>query len=69
MKENFLGMNLPGKPFAGGIFLERSNPQVAKVYMVTPANEGGEIQRLMKGGRPEKPMAPSQPVQFHLTRS
>ena len=54
MKENFLGINLPGKPFTGGIFLERANPQVAKIYGITPENEGGEIQRMMKGGRPAK---------------
>src|SRR5688500_10080793 len=68
MKEVFLGMNLRGKPFGGGIFLERSNPQVAKIYLMVPANEGGEIQRWLKGGRPDKPITPKQPVQFQLTR-
>lgn len=69
MKENFLGMNLPGKPFTGGIFLERANPKVAKIYSIAPENEGGEIHRMLKGGRPGKPIIPRQPIQFQLTRS
>jgi hypothetical protein len=69
MKENFLGLNLPGKPLPGGIFLERSNPNVAKIYGIVPENEGGEIQRMLKGGRPVKPMLPREPVQFQLTKS
>ena len=69
MKEVFLGMHLPEKPMTGGIFLERANPGVAKIYLVVPANEGGEIQRLMKGGRPDKPFVPKQPIQFQLTKS
>ena len=69
MKENFLGLNLPGKPFTGGIFLERSNPRVAKIYGITPENEGGEIQRMLKGGRPNKPVLPRQPIEFQLTKS
>jgi hypothetical protein len=67
-KEIFLGMNIPDRPFAGGIFLERANPGVAKVYIITPANEGGEIMRLMKGGRPAKPILPRAPIQFELTK-
>ena len=69
MKENFLGLNLPGKPFTGGIFLERSNPHVAKIYGIVPENEGGEIQRMLKGGRPAKPVLPRQPIEFQLTKS
>jgi hypothetical protein len=69
MKENFVGINLPGNPFDGGIYLHRNNPQVAKIYSVVSRNQGGEIQRMLKGGRPEKPMLPRQPVQFQLTHS
>ena len=69
MKEIFLGMHLPDKPMNGGIFLERANPGVAKIYLINPENEGGEIQRLMKGGRPAKPFVPKQPIQFQLTKS
>jgi hypothetical protein len=68
-KEIFLGMHVPDKPFTGGIFLERGNPGVAKIYGVHPLNEGGEIQRMLKGGRPVKPFLPRQPLQFQLTRS
>jgi hypothetical protein len=69
MRENFLGMKIPDKPFDGGIFLERSAPQTAKIYTVVPANEGGEIQRMLHGGRPGKPMPTKEPVVFELTRS
>lgn len=69
MKENFLGIHLPGRPYDGGIFLERNNPQSAKIYHVVPANEGGEIQRMLKGGRPDKPMIPREPIQFQLKKS
>jgi hypothetical protein len=68
MNENFLGMNLRGRPFDGGIFLERNNPQVAKIYLMVSATSGGEIQRWLKGGRPDKPLTPREPVQFQLTR-
>lgn len=68
MKENFLGMKLPGKPMEGGIFLERSNPKVAKIYGVYPRNQGGEIQRMMQGGRPMEPQSPMVPVRFELRR-
>jgi hypothetical protein len=68
MKEVFLGMHLKGRPYDGGIFLARNNPQVAKIYFVVPMNEGGEIMRWLKGGRPDKPMTPREPVQFQLTR-
>jgi hypothetical protein len=68
MNEVFLGMHLKGRPFDGGIFLARSNPQVAKIYFVVPTNEGGEILRWLKGGRPDKPMTPRQPIQFQLIR-
>lgn len=61
-------MHLPGKPFTGGVFLERNNPQVAKIYGINPTNEGGEIQRWLKGGRPAKPQIPREPLQFRLTR-
>jgi hypothetical protein len=68
MKENFLGLHLPGKPMTGGIFLDRQNPTVAKIYAVNPENEGGEIQRMMKGGRPNPPLAPLEPIKFELKR-
>jgi hypothetical protein len=68
MKENFLGIHLPGKPMEGGIFLERHNPGVAEIYGVYPRNEGGEIQRMLKGGRPMKPLAPLEPIKFELKR-
>jgi hypothetical protein len=69
LKEVFLGMHVPDKPFTGGIFLERTSPGVAKIYGIYPANEGGEIQRMLKGGRPAKPFSPRQPIQFQLTKS
>ena len=68
-RENFLGIQLRDEPFTGGIFLERANPQVAKIYGITPENQGGEIQRMMKGGRPAKPLLPREPIQFQLTKS
>jgi hypothetical protein len=69
MQENFLGMNLPNKPFTGGIFLDRSDPKTAFIYMIIPANEGGEIFRMVKGGRPDKPQKPRQPIVFELKHS
>ena len=69
MKENFLGIHLPGHPFDGGIYLERVNPHIAKVYIVTPQNEGGEIQRMIRGGRPQEPRVPLVRVQFELKKS
>ncbi len=69
MRETFLTARLPNKPFDGGIFLERSTPQVAKLYITVPANQGGEIQRMLYGGRPAKPMLPREPVVFTLTRA
>jgi len=69
MKENFLGLKLPGKPMEGGIFLERSNPKQAKIYGVIPRDQGGEIQRMMKGGRPAKPIDPKEPIAFELTKA
>jgi hypothetical protein len=35
---------------------------------VVPENEGGEIQRLLKGGRPGKPIVPAEAIQFELQR-
>jgi hypothetical protein len=52
MQENFLGMGMPKHPYTGGIFVERADPKRANLYLVAPNNEGGEIQRALKGGRP-----------------
>ena len=68
MRENFLGMQLRDKPFDGGIYLERAAPQVAKIYVTVPVNQGGEIQRLLSGGRPAKPILPREPIVFELKR-
>jgi hypothetical protein len=68
-KETFLGMNVPAKLIKGGIFLERSDPQTALLYGITPENQGGEIQRMLYGGRPAKPLKPRQPIVFELKRS
>ena len=69
LRENFLGLQLRDKPFEGGIYLDRSAPQTAKIYGIAPANEGGEIQRLLHGGRPGKTIVPREPISFRLTRS
>jgi hypothetical protein len=68
-RENFLGMHIPDRPFDGGIFLERANPQVSKIYLVAPGNEGGEIHRMLHGGRPYKVSDSPQPIQFQLIKS
>jgi hypothetical protein len=69
MNERFFGaIPLRGKPMEGGIFLDRNNPGQAQIYGVVPANEGGEIQRLLRGGRPAKPLVPAEPIQFELKR-
>ena len=68
-KEVFLGMNVPAKLFKGGIFLDRSDPHTALIYGITPENQGGEIQRMLYGGRPAKPLKPRQPIVFELKRS
>lgn len=68
-KEIFLGMHVPDRPFTGGIYLERTSPGVAKIYGINPGNQGGEIERMLKGGRPGKPTVPRQPIQFQLTKS
>ncbi len=40
LRETFLTAQLPNKPFDGGIFLERSAPQVAKLYLTVPKQSG-----------------------------
>ena len=68
-KENFIGIQVPDKIVDGGIFLERANPKVSKIYKVAPKDEGGEIQRMRIGGKPIIiPRAPQQ-IQFQLTKS
>jgi hypothetical protein len=70
MNEKFFGLaQLAGRPYTGGIFLERSNPKVAKTYLIMTGEGEGEIQRYLKAGRPSKPTLPKEPIQFELTKS
>jgi hypothetical protein len=69
VKEIFLGMNVPAKLIKGGIYLERSAPETALIYGINPENQGGEIQRMLYGGRAGKPLRPRQPIVFELKRS
>lgn len=69
MIEYFLG-ELPGKPLEGGIFLHRNNPADARPFYFVPAFQGGEIFRMIQGGRPYKDkVPPTDPIQFKLTQS
>ncbi len=68
-KENFMGIQVPDKIVDGGIFLERANPKVSKIYKVAPKDEGGEIQRIMIGGKPIVIPREPQSIQFQLIKS
>jgi hypothetical protein len=68
-KEDFLGMHIPDKIVDGGIFLERANPKLSKIYKVAPKNEGGEIQRMLIGGKPIIIPRSPQAIQFQLIKS
>lgn len=68
-KEIFLGINVPAKLIKGGIYLDRSAPQTALIYGITSENQGGEIQRMLYGGRAGKPLKPRQPIVFELKRT
>jgi len=70
MKEKFFGLaQLAGRPFSGGIFLDRSNPKISKMYLIMTGEGEGEIGRYLKAGRPSKPSLTKQPLQFQLTKS
>jgi hypothetical protein len=70
MNEKFFGLaQLPGRPLTGGIFLERSNPTVAKTYLIMTGEGEGEIPRYLHAGRPSKPTPPREPIQFELRKS
>lgn len=70
MNEKLFGlMQVAGRPFTGGIFLDRTNPKVAKMYFIMTGEGEGEIGRYVKAGRPSKPSLPKQPFQFQLTKA
>jgi hypothetical protein len=64
-----LGIRVTDLLLEGGIFLERANPKLSKIYKVAPKNGGGEMQRMRFGGKPiiipRAPMA----IQFQLIKS
>ena len=67
-KENFVGIQMPDKLLDGGIFLERANPKLSKIYKVAP-KEGGEIPRILIGGKPIIIPREPQSIQFQLIKS
>lgn len=67
-KENFIGIQIPDKLIDGGIFLERANPKLSKIYKVAP-KEGGEIPRILIGGKPIIIPRKPQSIEFQLIKS
>jgi len=66
--ESLFGIRMPAKPFTGGIYLQRSSPTVPLIYGMH-GNEGGEIQRMLKAGRPNPPQLPKEPIRFRLVHN
>lgn len=68
-RETFLGAQLPEKVFRGGIYLERANPQVAKIYEKQTAEQGPRRSLLAWSIKvPRNGVVPRDPIKFQLKR-
>lgn len=63
-RQTVAGMRIPDRPFTGGIFVERTNPQAAMIYEArSEIGAEGTPQH-----QPGKTFSPRDPIQLRLTR-
>ena len=68
-RETFLGGRLPEQVFLGGIYLERANPQLARIYEKQTAEQGPRRSLLTWSIKlPRNGFVPQQPINFQLKR-
>ena len=68
-RETFFGAPLPQKVFLGGIYLERANPQVARIYEKQTAEQGPRRSLLAWSVKvPRNGVVPREPINFKLRR-
>jgi len=66
-RETFLGARLPDKIFSGGIYLERANPKVARIYEKQTAEQGPRTSLLAWSVKvPRNGFVPREPINFRL---
>jgi hypothetical protein len=68
-RETFLGMRQPDVVFHGGIYLERTNPQVARIYEKETAEQGPRKSLLTWSVKlPRNGFVPRDRINFQLKR-
>ncbi len=68
-RETFLGTRQPDEVFLGGIYLERTNPQVGRIYEKQTAERGPRRSLLAWSVKlPRNGFVPREPINFQLKR-
>lgn len=68
-RETFFSAQLPEQAFVGGIYLERANPRMAKIYEKQTAERGPHHSILLWAVKFSRSgFAPTEPINFKLTR-